>query len=437
MTTSILPVPLAHDAGAFSGFEPKESSNASRRRIGTDEFRYVEEVLASDFRGSAKPRMVEKLEKIFCEKFGVAYAISCNSGTSTLHSALCAGGVASGDEVIVPPLTMASTALAVLHQGAIPVFADIDPETWTLDPNAMRRLLSPRTKAIIPVAIYGLAPDMDDIMEIAAERQLTVIEDVAQCFLGRYRGRLAGAIGHMGSFSFQSSKHMTCGEGGMVICNRHDLAERVRRHSSLGYAGLAAGPGCSKIRKEDLLDPNYARHVALGWNYRMPELCAAVALGQAVRLEEFVQKRMAAAKCYLDAMAGCDWLIPQKVPEDRVHSYWAFVVRLDAASIGVDWQTFRKKYQELGGDRVYAAWRLNYLEPFFQELQKKPQGSLAHLSGQLGERQRWDGGLCPHAEAVQPWLLQFKTNYLDLELAAQKADALRQTIRHFEKFKRR
>lgn len=377
--------------------------------------------------------MVGQLEATFLQKFGVPFAISHHNGTDTLHSCLHAAGVGFGDEVIVPPLTMASTSLAVLHQNAMPVFADIDPRTFTLDPKAVGRVLSPRTRAIIPVAIYGLAPDMDAIMEIAEERNLTVIEDAAQCFLGYYQGQLVGTIGHMGSFSFQSSKHMTSGEGGMVLCRDGELAEQVRRFSSLGYADVGARAGKNKISKDNLLDPSYARHVSFGWNYRMPELCAAVALGQVERLEELVQARIAVADLYRQALDGCDWLIRQHVPAGCVHSYWTFAVRLDSKRIGVDWQTFRKKYQELGGDRVYAAWRLNYFEPLFQQLQTDPPRSLAHLAPQLRSTQRWTTGLCPNAEALQPQLFQFKTNYLNLDLAAAKAEALKQTIRFFER----
>ena len=119
---------------------------------------------------------------------------------------------------------------------AVPVFADVDPETFLLSPESVRKKITVRTKAIIPVALYGLTPDYDEIMKIAGEYGLTVIEDDAQCFEGTYKGRLAGGLGHMASFSFQTSKHMTCGEGGMLITNDDELALKIRRYSGLGYA---------------------------------------------------------------------------------------------------------------------------------------------------------------------------------------------------------
>jgi len=171
------------------------------------------EVLEGQFRTSQSGRMTARLERLFAETFDAGYAISFANGTATMHAALAAMGVGPGDEVIVPPLTMSATSLAVLHTGATPIFADIDPHTWTLDPEAVRRSVSARTRAIIPVALYGLPPDMPALMAIAAQHGLGVVEDDAQCFLGAIGGRLAGSIAHASSFSFQSSKHMTSGEG--------------------------------------------------------------------------------------------------------------------------------------------------------------------------------------------------------------------------------
>ena len=213
------------------------------RRIGDKEKEYVLELLEGQFRGPSSVLMTARLEKLFAEKFGVKYALCFSNGTATMHAALAAMGIGPGDEVIVPPLTMASTSIAVLHAGATPVFADIDPKTWTIDPEAILRCISPRTRAILPVAIYGLPPDMDRIMEIAETNNLKVLEDDAQCFLGSIQGRLAGSMAHASSFSFQSSKHMTCGEGGMVTTDDVELAKKIRGFAALGYAAVNPNPG--------------------------------------------------------------------------------------------------------------------------------------------------------------------------------------------------
>jgi perosamine synthetase len=235
-------------------------------RIGPKEYQYVAQLLDSGFPGSAHVHFTARLEAAFAQAFGCRYAISHANGAATLHSALAGVGVAPGDEVIVPPLTMASTSLAVLHQGAVPVFADIHPDTFVIDPQSIRARITPRTRAIITVALYGLSPDMDPIMALAREHALAVIEDDAQCFLGRYKGRIAGSIGDLASFSFQNSKHITCGEGGMVTTNNQDYADRVARFASLGYGLVHAGAGKSKIDKRAILHPSFKRHVSLGYN---------------------------------------------------------------------------------------------------------------------------------------------------------------------------
>ncbi|MCH8844537.1 MAG: DegT/DnrJ/EryC1/StrS family aminotransferase, partial [SAR324 cluster bacterium] len=278
--------------------------------------------------------------------------------------------------------------------------------------------ITPRTRAIIPVDIYGLAADMDAIMDIAARHNLFVLEDAAQCVLGYYKGRVVGSIAHASSFSFQSSKHMISGEGGMLTLNDEELADKIRQFNSLGYATVGAGAGKGKIRKETIQDPGYERHASVGWNYRISEICAAVALGQLERLQELVDMRIMVAELYAEAARGCEWLIPQAVPDDYKHSYWTYVLKLDE---GFDWHGFRSKYMEFGGDGIYGAWQLTYLEPAFRG-----------LKFDLHQSQEYDFGLCPFAEAVQPKLLQFKTNYMDMEEAARAADALQLTIKHFD-----
>jgi len=393
-------------------------------RITDLERAYVKEVLDTDFRTSGGGIMTARLEKAFADRFDSRFAISFTNGTATMHAVLAAAGIGRGDEVIVPPLTMAATSFAVCHAGATPVFADIDPEMWTIDPDSIRDVLTPNTRAIIPVSIYGLSPDLDPIMEIADEHGLLVLEDDAQCFLGYYRDRIVGSIGHASSFSFQSSKHMTSGEGGMVITDDEELAQRVRRINSLGYGAVGAAAGEGKITKDMIQSPDYERHVSIGWNYRMPELCAAVALGQLERLETIVANRIEVAGLFARAVDGVEWLVPQKTPDGYLHSYWSYVVRLDRDD-DISWHDFRRKYLELGGDRYYGAWQLTYLEPAFRD----PDPSLN--IGDNNHSRTYAKGLCPVAERIQPYLMQFKTNYLDMDYAGRNAEILAETIRHF------
>jgi perosamine synthetase len=370
--------------------------------------------------------MTQRLEQKFAEKFNVRFAISHVNGTATLHSALVAAGVSTGDEVIVPPLTMCSTSFAVVHAGAVPVFADVDLRTFNLDPGKIERWITPRTKAIIPVALYGLSCEMNSILDIASRHKLAVIEDDAQCLLGYYQGRIVGTLGHLASFSFQSSKHMTSGEGGMVLTDDEDLANAVRRFNSLGYAGLSGGPGKGKITRDTIQDPQYVRHDSVGFNYRMSELCAAVALGQLERLEELVAMRIKCAELYQQAVRGCQWLVPQYVPADYIHSYWTYPLVL-SPEIDCTWYEFRAKYRESGGDGIYAAWQLTYLEPAFHQQNFYP------ADRPCAERQRYERGLCQVAESLQPRILQLKTNYTDIIKAEQQAEVLARTIDFFSR----
>ena len=390
------------------------------QRISQQERRYVQDVLDSSFKSSSGAKYMTKLESLFSEKFGTKYAISFVNGTATMHAALEAAGIGPGDEVIVPPLTMASTSLAVLHSNATPVFADINPDTFLIDAKSIEKLITERTKAIITVALYGLSPDMKAILDIAATHHLLVIEDNAQAFLSYYNGKLVGTFGHCASFSFQSSKHMTSGEGGIVITDDEEYAVKIRKFAGLGYKTLSSRK--AKITKEEIQDPGFERHDCLGWNYRMPEICCAVALGQLENIDKLVEIRVKSAEVLREAVASCSWLVPQSIPENCKSSYWSFVCKLDINR--VSWGNFRKKFMEYGGHAFYGAWQLTYLEPLF-------------LKRLFGHREKFIGreyaqGLCPVAEIVQPRLVQFKTNYWNVEEAFSQAEILQRTIQHFD-----
>ena len=389
------------------------SSNKKIDKYIGNELEYVKQVLKSDARSATSGSWNYRLEQEFAALFGVNYAISHNSGTSGLHTCLAAAGVGPGDEVISPALTVIMDAFATLYQGAVPVFADVDQATFNIDPEEVRRRLTPRTKAIIAVSLYGLPADMDPIMAIAKEYNLVVIEDNAQCMLGRYKGRLAGTLGHMAMFSFENSKHISAGEGGMVITDDERLAESIRKIAGIGYKNLTAVGGRIKLNEEVFQDPDYKRHDRLGWNYRLTEICAAVGLAQMERVEEIVQRHQKIAQMYAEAIAGCDWLVPQAVPEGFLHTYWCYAVKYEGlAARGVPWKAFYQKYKELGGDGFYAAWSVPYAEPALRRL-------------------GYAKGNCPRAEDLQSKIMQFKANYRDLKLAGEKAKALGKTIEHF------
>lgn len=393
-------------------------------RIGTHELKYVQEVLKTGFCSSSGSTFMRRFEETFAKRFGATYAISFVNGTATMHAALEAMGVRPGDEVIVPPLTMSATTFAVLQANATPVFADVDPETFQIDHGSIAARITPRTKAIITVALYGLSPDMDPIMALADKHGLKVIEDNAECFLGEYKGRMVGTLGHCSSFSFQSSKHLTSGEGGIVLTEDRVLAENIRKVQSLGYAGVDATK--ARITKKDIQDPDYSRHVTMGWNYRMPELCCAVALAQTENIDALVQRRIEVAKIFNEATREFHtWFVPQKTGAEYVNSYWTWVCCNNHPS--VSWHALRDAFLDNGGDGVYAAWKLTYLEPMFEKLTLLGRESFISPENIA----QYKLGLCPVAEHLQKRLMQFKTNYWDISQAYAQAEILHKTLRRF------
>ncbi len=390
------------------------------------ELEYLQKVLEGESWSATGGSWTIALEQAFAKRFGVKYAVAFNSGTSTLHAALEAGGVKPGDEVISPALTVIMDTTATIHANAVPVYADIEPDTFNIDPADVARKITPKTRAIITVSLYGLPPDMDPIMALARKHNLVVIEDNAQCMLSRYKGRLTGTIGHMASYSFENTKHVSCGEGGMVITDSEEYARTVRKLGGHGFKNLTAGEGRVRLNQDVFQNPNYKRHDVLGWNYRLSEFNAAVALAQLERVEELVDLRVRSARMFMEVMASCDYLIPQKTLPDRENSFYTLgVVYEGQRSMGVSWESFRKAYLEEGGDGIYGAWSVPYLEAVMAQRQFAGRCPLIYQSV------KYESGLCPVAERVQSKLMQFKTNYRSLKLAEIKAEALKRTIKRF------
>jgi perosamine synthetase len=314
---------------------------------------------------------------------------------------------------------MSSTALAVLQNSSIPVFADVDKNTFNISPESIKLCITSKTKAIMPVSLYGLSPEYKLILEICKKNKLNLIEDNAECFLGKYDNKIVGQYGDFASFSFQASKHLTSGEGGMLITNNEIYANNARRFSSLGYAGVDAKKG--KISKNDIQDPGYSRHVSLGFNYRMSELCASVLLGQLERAGELVNQRIKVAKIFDEVVLNSSLLQRQAEPKGYHHTYWAYSLILQTTKPEIDWYRFRAIFQKNGGDGYYAAWKLSYNEPYFKrEVQKMP-----------GIWQKYNETLCPNADYLQKRMIQLKTNYWDLSEAKKQAVILKKTIYDF------
>ncbi len=392
-----------------------------------NELAYLQKVLEGASWSATGGSWTIGLEQAFSKRIGTRYGVAFNSGTSTLHAALEALGVGAGDEVITPALTVIMDSTAVFHANAIPVYCDVDEDTFNLDAEKLEPLITPRTKAIIAVALYGLAPDYDRILEISRRHNIPVIEDNAQAVLSFYKGKILGTIGDIASFSFENTKHISCGEGGMILTDNEEYAEHCRKLGGHGFKNLRADDGRVRLNQDMFQNPAYKRHDTLGWNYRMPEFTAAVAYAQLERVDELVRMRQESAEIFIEAMEGCSFLVPQKTPEDCVNSYYSLGVRyLGEEKLGISWQDFRREYVEMGGDGYYGAWSVPYLEPVISERAFEKRLPSVYENVRYGE------GLCPAAEKIQKQIMQIKTNYRDLELAKRKADVLFRLIKRYE-----
>ncbi len=268
-----------------------------------NEKKYVNECLDTSWI-SSKGRFVGDFEAEFARRIGVDQAASVCNGTVALHLALLALGIGPGDEVIVPTLTYIASANAVAYTGATPVFVDSERSTWQMDPEDVQRNLTPRTKAIMPVHLYGQACDMDRLVRIARDHRVFLIEDCAEAFGTFYKGRHVGTFGDISTFSFFGNKTITTGEGGMVVSNDKTLMERSRHFKGQGLAA----------HREYW-------HDVVGYNYRMTNIAAAIGLAQLERADEFIRRKRAIAQTYRSLLQG----LPVELQEeaaDTVHSYW-------------------------------------------------------------------------------------------------------------------
>jgi dTDP-4-amino-4,6-dideoxygalactose transaminase len=287
---------------------------------------------------------VKALEEAWAHYCGVKYALTTNSGTAALHTAVAAGGIGTGDQVITTAFTFLATAMAVLHHNAVPVFVDIDPRTFNIDPAKIEGRITSRTKAIIPVHIHGLPADMDPILTIAKKHGLLVIEDAAQAHGSTYKGKKVGGIGDMGIFSFQGSKNLPAGEGGMVVTNREDLRDRANMFRMFG----------EDIRESDrkAFDPSRpldgAREynsLMMGWMYRTNEMSAALCRSQLRRLDPSLANTRKNAAYLTEQLGKIPGVIPPYVPPDCTSSYYQYRIRLDprAAAVSLSAKEFRNK----------------------------------------------------------------------------------------------
>lgn len=361
--------------------------------LGAEELQAVREVIESgvlsqflaewheDFYGGPK---VREFESRAAKYFGTKHAISVNSWTSGLIAAVGAIGIQPGDEIIVTPWTMSATATAIVHWNAIPVFADIDPETYNLDPASIEANITPYTRAIMVADIFGQSADMDEIMAIAARHNLKVISDTAQAPGAMYKGKFAGTCADVGGYSLNYHKHIHTGEGGMLVTNDDRIAERlqlIRNHAEVVVGKKGVDDLCNMI----------------GYNFRLGEIECAIGSEQLKKLATLVSSRQALAQALTEGLRDLQGLTTPVVRSDRTHVYYIYPMQLDVEGLGVSRDRI---CDAMAAEGVVLSRRYQniHLLPMYQ--QKKAYGSKGFpwSSGICKRVVNYSKGICPVAE---------------------------------------
>lgn len=335
-------------------------------------------------------KYVKALEALFCERLQVSYSVSANSATSGLHMAVAASGAGPGDEIIVPPTTMSASASAIVMNNCVPVFADIEDETFGLNPESVRKKITPRTKAIVVVHLFGHAARMNEILKIASEHKLFVIEDCAQAPLATYQGAYVGTLGDVGVFSLNQHKTVTTGEGGVVVCQSEAIAKKlqlVRNHAEVIV---------DKMGIDDLTN-------MVGWNYRMVEIVAALGVAQFKRIDRLTEIREKHAKRLTELLSGFEGIRVQQKREGCRHVYFVYPMRVDEKVLGVSRDRFADALIAEGIPMGKGYVRPIYLEPMFQrQIGYGNDGCPFRCPIYLkkGGNATYPRGLCPTAERL-------------------------------------
>src|SRR3990167_6698276 len=313
-------------------------------------------------------KRVKELERQVREYFGVAHAVSFNSGSTALQAAVAALGIGPGDEVITSPFTMSATASAILLNNALPVFADISPDTYCIDPVSIEKNITPRTKAILAVNLFGASEDYEKIKDIAQRHKLKIIEDNAQSIGAAYQGRYTGTIGDIGVCSFNFHKIIHSGEGGILVID--DL--------------IAQG----------------AYEPVVGSNYRLSELHAAIAIEQFKKLERIIHERRQAAEYLTHCLKKFSWIVPYELEHDNAGVYYVYPFRILSGEIGIQRKTLARAMEAEGFPVGEGYQKPLYLLPLYQREKMFLNSQYPFMSLDYGHGVKYSKGLCPVAESM-------------------------------------
>jgi dTDP-4-amino-4,6-dideoxygalactose transaminase len=364
--------------------------------IGAEEVQAAKEVIESgvlsqfigahhpDFLGGPK---VKQFEAQCASYFGAKHAVTVNSWTSGLIAAVGAIGIQPGDEVIVTPWTMCASATAILHWNAIPVFADIDPTTFCLDPRSVEANITPFTKAIMSVDIFGMSADMDALMDIAKRHGLKVISDTAQAPGAQYKGKYAGTLADVGGFSLNYHKHIHTGEGGVLVTNDDEIAQRlqlIRNHAEAVVDGMGV---------TDLTN-------MVGYNFRLGEIECAMGITQLKKLQGFVDGRERIARRLNEKLEGLQGLTTPVVMPGCTHAYYVYGMVLDTELLGVSRATLVRALQAEGVTGLASGYQNVHLLPIFQKKLAYGSHGFPWTSDICHREVSYAKGICPVAEKL-------------------------------------
>ncbi len=344
---------LAINGGARVRTTPLPNvGDVSGRDFGEAEIANVTEVIKTGRMFRYGGKYVDSFEQDFTRKLDMKHAAAVTSGTAALHTAMGALNLDVGREVITAPITDMGTVAPILMQNCIPVFADLDPVHYTMTPESIEERITDKTGAIVVVHLFGQPADMDAIAEIGRKHGIPVVEDCCQAYMAEYKGKLVGTIGDIGCFSLQQSKHMTAGDGGIVVTNNDDLANRARLFADKGWP-----------RTGDVRD-----YLFLGINYRMNELTGAVAFAQCGKVESVVQRRRRAAEALTTALSDVPGVIPPKVRPGVKHSWWLYPITIDEQALRCTPKEFAQAVaaEGIGAGHGYIGKPI-YMSPVLQD----------------------------------------------------------------------
>jgi perosamine synthetase len=397
-------------------------ADASGRDLGAEELALLREVIESGTLNCTRGTQVNAFEREFADRYGVPHCRAVSSGSAAVHAAIAAVDPEPGDEVITSPITDMGAITPILYQQAIPVFADVDPLTLNVTPDTVAECFSPRTRAVVVTHLFGNPCDVVGIRRLADARGIPVIEDCAQAYLATQDSRLVGTIGSIGIFSLQQGKHITAGEGGIVITSDDALARRVRLFSDKAWGYGDPAPD----------------HYFLALNYRMTELQGAVARAQLGKLDHLVEQRRRSAARLTDLLDGVQGLTPPAVTPGGEHTYWRYSLTVDpdvvsggADALGTALQDsgirsnpryIRKPAFEcevIASQKTYGASRCPY-SCFSGEGAQPPKNGRSHAGARRGLE----------TVLVLPWNEKYTGEHVEFIASALRASAARLTVRH-------